>query len=407
MNRNAIKFKRQAVIFDPEDKQKFSKQSNLRRKIKQKLDITKYYQEQLDITTTPNSKGYINTLCPFHKDTSPSLSIDTNTGNCTCRGACGEKWSIFKFDQKKNNYKTIEEATRDLAQLAGISIRKKVVARYNYVSEKREIQYQVRRYDNKDFRVYQKTPDGKYKPGLKGVSRVPYNLPDVSDSSLIYICEGEKDADNLAEKFGVASTTLFGSNWSDDYSKWFEGKVIRILPDNDEAGIAYAQKVAIGLVNTAKSLKIVKLPALDIKGDVSPYYTIEWSEIENDPPQVESKSNKKSKKDQLISFWSALARVQDQEYWMGRLYGIKALKLSESQVKNIIWLVVDVRNDLMHFIPKSYGISTDDLKAAFVDIIEVIEFLAFKSNPYLFSFKPEVEKPLKDAINSFRQKINT
>ncbi len=139
----------------------------------------------------------------------------------------------------------------------------------------------------------------------------------------------------------------------------------------------------------------------------SPYYKIEWTEIENSPPEVKNKPNKKTKKGQLISFWSALARVQDQEYWMGRLSEIKALNLSESQVKNIVWLVVDVRNDLMHFIPKYYGISIDDLKAAYIDLIEVIEFLAFKSNPFLFSLKSELEKPLKDAINSIKQKINT
>jgi hypothetical protein len=155
-----------------------------------------------------------------------------------------------------------------------------------------------------------------------------------------------------------------------------------------------------GLEDKWKKSKIVRR-------DNSPYYTIEWIEIEDNPPQVESKPNKKPKKGHLISFWSALARVQDQEYWMGRLHGIKALKLSESQANNIIWLVVDVRNDLMHFIPKSYGISIDDLKAAFIDIIEVIEFLAFESSPFLFSFKPEVERPLKEAINNIKQKINT
>ena len=139
----------------------------------------------------------------------------------------------------------------------------------------------------------------------------------------------------------------------------------------------------------------------------SPYYTIEWTEIENNPPGVKNKQNKKSNKGQLINFWSALARVQDQEYWMGRLYGLKALKLSESQVKNIVWLVVNVRNDLMHFIPKSYGISIDDLKEAYIDIIDVIAFLAFESNPFLFSYKPEVKKALKAAIDSIKQKINT
>jgi hypothetical protein len=47
------------------------------------------------------------------------------------------------------------------------------------------------------------------------------------------------------------------------------------------------------------------------------------------------------------------------------------------------------------------------LKAASIGIIDVIEFLAFNSNPFLFSFKPEVEGFLKDAINRFKQKINT
>jgi len=144
-----------------------------------------------------------------------------------------------------------------------------------------------------------------------------------------------------------------------------------------------------------------------VRRDDSPYYTIEWDEIENNPPQIGSKSKKKRKIDHLISFWSALARVQDQQYWMGRLYGIRALKLTESQVKNIIWFVVEVRNDLMHFIPKSYGISTKDLKAAFIDIIKVIEFLAFESKPFLFSVKPEIGIRLKEAINSFKQKIDT
>ena len=144
-----------------------------------------------------------------------------------------------------------------------------------------------------------------------------------------------------------------------------------------------------------------------IRRDDSPYYTIEWEEIEDNPPQTKCKPTKKIKRNQLISFWSALARVQDQEYWMGRLGGIKALELTDSQVNNIIWLVVEVRNDLMHFIPKSYGISIKDLKAAFIDIIKIIEFLAFESNPFLFSLKPEVEVPLKEAINNFKQKIDT
>ena len=145
-----------------------------------------------------------------------------------------------------------------------------------------------------------------------------------------------------------------------------------------------------------------------VRIDNGPYYIIEWKAIEGKPPKIRSKSkrNKKQKK-QLIGFWSALARVQDQEFWMGRLYGIKALKLTESQRKNIEWLVLDVRNDLMHFVPKSYGISIEDLKAALNDIIQVIEFLAFESNAVHFSIKPDLESRLKKTLKKFKEKIST
>jgi DNA primase len=268
MEKTAIKIERQAVISNPEDQQKFSKMTDLRRKIKQILNITKYYQETLKITTTPNAKGYINTLCPFHKDTSPSLSVYTKTGNCICRGACNEKWSIFQFHKKTGKFKTIAKATRNLARLAGVPISNKEVARYSYVDEQREELFHVRKYDNKSI-PYRKTPDGKYKSGLKGVQKIPYNLPDVISSRKIYICEGEKDTVNLAKAFGVVSTTFQGANWSDEYQKWFKDKIIRIFPDNDKAGIKFADDVALGLFGIAKSIKIVKLPGLEIKGDVT------------------------------------------------------------------------------------------------------------------------------------------
>jgi hypothetical protein len=101
------------------------------------------------------------------------------------------------------------------------------VSRYVYKNEQGKERFHVRKYDDKDFRVYQRTPDGKYQPGLTGVSRVPYNLPDVIDSRLVYICEGEKDADNLAKKVGITTTTFLRSNWSDDYARLSESHLPR------------------------------------------------------------------------------------------------------------------------------------------------------------------------------------
>lgn len=124
MERTAIKIKRQAVISNPEDQQKFSQLRKLQKKILRKLDITKYYQEQLGIAITPKDKGYFSALCPLHSDTKPSLSINIKKGTWKCWGACSDGGSIFKFHQKKNNFNTIEEAVRSLARQAGITIQK-------------------------------------------------------------------------------------------------------------------------------------------------------------------------------------------------------------------------------------------------------------------------------------------
>ena len=94
------------------------------------------------------------------------------------------------------------------------------------------------------------------KPGLKNTEMVPYRLTDVIDSNLVYICEGEKDADNLAEKFDIAATALQGGNWNDVYQQYFKGKHVRIIPDNDEAGKNKAQKIAQGVFPPPQSLHI-------------------------------------------------------------------------------------------------------------------------------------------------------
>jgi DNA primase len=123
--------KRRAVISDSKDQQKDPVSINTLSSIKQKLNILKYYQDQLGIKTTPNSKGYITALCPFHKDSNPSFSANVKSGNWICRGACDKRGSIFIFHKKKNGYKTTDEATRNLARLAGLTIKKTVVSRYD------------------------------------------------------------------------------------------------------------------------------------------------------------------------------------------------------------------------------------------------------------------------------------
>jgi hypothetical protein len=71
----------------------------------------------------------------------------------------------------------------------------------------------------------------------------------------------------------VAVTTNFdgAGKWKDDYSAYFAGKRVVILPDNDEAGEKHALRVAESAHRYALGIKIVRLPGLAEKGDVTDF----------------------------------------------------------------------------------------------------------------------------------------
>ncbi len=145
---------------------------------------------------------------------------------------------------------------------------------YDYQDETGELIYQVVRQPNKDFK--QRRPDGKggWIWDLKGVNPTLYRLPEIRQAiqkdESVFVPEGEKDCNNLA-KLALAATTNSGGagKWQDSFSDHLVGADVVILPDNDEAGHRHADKVARSLQGKAKSIKVVDLPGLPEKGDVS------------------------------------------------------------------------------------------------------------------------------------------
>lgn len=138
---------------------------------------------------------------------------------------------------------------------------KRPVKIYDYTDEKGVILFQVARYEPKDFR--QRAPDGKggfvYK--LDGVRRVIYNLPKVIAADVVFVTEGEKDADTIASMGLVGTTNCGGSEkWLPEYSAFFRGKEIVLLPDNDTAGEKHLEKLQSALGKVVKSMRIVKMP---------------------------------------------------------------------------------------------------------------------------------------------------
>jgi len=105
---------------------------------------------------------------------------------------------------------------------------------------------------------------------VKGVRRILYNLPEVIEADNIIITEGEKDCDNLKALGYVATTNPNGSgNWKPEFTPFMKGKHIAIFADNDEPGQKHLQSLISHLTGVAASIRVVSLPGLKHKGDVS------------------------------------------------------------------------------------------------------------------------------------------
>ena len=144
---------------------------------------------------------------------------------------------------------------------------------YTYEDEQGEEIYEVCRYEPKTFKQRQKR-EGGYIWSLEGVTRVPYKLPQLLQSSpqdWTYIVEGEKDVDRLCDLGITATTTPCGASakWDEDWNGYFAGRLVAIVPDNDEPGRRHAEEIAEALKETASSVRIVTLPGLKEKGDIS------------------------------------------------------------------------------------------------------------------------------------------
>jgi AAA domain len=155
------------------------------------------------------------------------------------------------------------------------------VATYPYIDAAGTLLYQVLRYEPKDFR--QCRPDGNDGWIWKlDERRVLYRLPELLKypDATIFICEGEKDADRVAS-LNHCATTVAAGKWTSECVKALAGRDCVILQDNDEPGAKKALAAAQALHGTAKTIRIVSLPDLPDKGDVS-----DW--LDADPRRAET-----------------------------------------------------------------------------------------------------------------------
>ncbi len=144
---------------------------------------------------------------------------------------------------------------------------------YDYCDEQSTLHFQVVRSPGKKF--WQRRPDGAggWTWKLDGVRRLLYRLPDLAAKKAVVIVEGEKDADRLWS-IGVPATTNAGGagKWRGEYVEQLQAAGVQrvvILPDNDEPGEKHGLGVARSCQTAGLSVKVVRLPDLPPKGDVS------------------------------------------------------------------------------------------------------------------------------------------
>jgi putative DNA primase/helicase len=231
-----------------------------------------------------NGHGWI-ARCPAHDDQTASASFtDGDKGVVIrCHAGCATEDIVAKLGL------TMADLFRADPPGPAKPCRR-IVATYVYEDETDNPLYQTVRYEPKDFR--QRRPDGNggWIWNMTGVRRVLYRLPDLrarlADPNPeyrrryrlpddVFIVEGEKDADHLLMRGLIASTNIGGAGkWSEDYTEQLTAagaKSIVVIADNDNPGRRHAQDVARSCYAAGLTVKVLDLPDVSDKGDVSDF----------------------------------------------------------------------------------------------------------------------------------------
>lgn len=247
--------------------------------------------------TQPDGQGRRKALCPFHLDTDPSLRL-FESGGALCFGSCDRKWSPKEFAIAMG----LEAEGSSPPPIESV---------FDYRDEGGAIRYQVVRRQGKKFT--QRRPDPA-KPGewiwnMTGVARILYNsdkLAQADKEVTVFVVEGEKDADRLAKEGLLATTNVGGGKkWAQAYSGQLQSRSVVVLPDNDVKGREHAEMIASMSRGIFASLKVVYLPDLPDKGDVSDWLNAKWSIaqlqmiVDNTPEYIWTGSNGAANADAL------------------------------------------------------------------------------------------------------------
>ena len=192
--------------------------------------------------------------CPIHDGKDDNFVVN-EIGEWYCHSRCGRGGGIIALEMALSNadYKTArDEVFRVVGRAkksAGMRSTGDGYRRVHYVysDEAGAPLFRVVRRERGEGVSREKLfhaerfEEGRWIKGLGEERRVIYRLPEVLAADQVFICEGEKDSDSVAE-FGLVATTcpLGAGKWLPGYSAPFHGKHAVVLTDNDGPGRAHA-----------------------------------------------------------------------------------------------------------------------------------------------------------------------
>lgn len=218
--------------------------------------------------------------CPIHKGEDDNFGVDRDTGQWYCHSQCQKGGDIFSLEMDLSD-SDFKSARDEVYRIVGRSAAEEFKSPwhkvdYVYHDEAGRASFRVVRRErnvglNREKKFHLERLEGdRWVKGLKKVRIVPYHLPQIIQAEQVFVCEGEKDAGTVTD-WGLVGTTgpLGAGNWKCDYAKYFKGKHAVVLVDNDDAGRKHALQVAKSLLPVAASTRILELPGLETKGDIT------------------------------------------------------------------------------------------------------------------------------------------
>jgi putative DNA primase/helicase len=204
--------------------------------------------------------------CPAHDDRRPSLSVRAGEDGrilVKCHAGCDAEAIVRALGLSLSDLMPGREEWYRKARITSI---------YPYRAENGELLFEVVRLEPKGFRQRRLDGGGGWTWSTTGVRQVPYRLPELLATSgrRVFIVEGEKDADRIGKLGFVATTNAGGAGkWKPELSEALKNRHVIVLPDNDEPGRRHAELVGRSLRGVAASIRVLTLPNLPPRGDVS------------------------------------------------------------------------------------------------------------------------------------------